>query len=72
MSRARHNLLFFFILLLFAMFLLWPIARVLRVAFFGLPEMPGGFTLLYIKAIFLDPELRGGLVNSALIALPAR
>jgi iron(III) transport system permease protein len=69
MRNTRHNLLFAFILILFAVFLLWPIMRVLRVAFFGLPEMPGGFTLLYIKAIFLDPELRGGLVNSAVIAL---
>jgi iron(III) transport system permease protein len=69
MRNARHNLLFAFILILFAVFLLWPIGRVLRVAFFGLPESTDGFTLLYIKAIFLDSELRGGLINASLIAI---
>ncbi|HTL30992.1 MAG TPA: hypothetical protein VL282_17305, partial [Tepidisphaeraceae bacterium] len=68
MRNVRHNLLFGLILVLFAAFLLWPIARVLRVAFFGLPE-GGGFTLAYFQGIFLDPELRGGLFNSGIIAL---
>ncbi len=58
------------VLALFAVFLLWPILRVLRVGFFGLPEQPGsGFTLAYVQGIFLDPVLRAGLFNSARIAV---
>jgi iron(III) transport system permease protein len=44
---------------------------ILRVGFFGIPTggQSGGFTLTYVKAIFLDPALRRGLLNSAMIAV---
>src|SRR5439155_9905742 len=39
--------------------------------FFGIPAagQPSGFTLGYLKAIFLDADLRRGLLNSAAIAV---
>ena len=49
----------------------WPICRVLQVAFFGLGQggKPGTFTFAYLAAVFRDAEFRGGLINSALIAV---
>jgi iron(III) transport system permease protein len=71
MRRTGSYLLLALVLAIFAVFLLWPIYQVVRVAFFGVGSDPtaGGFTLGYFKAIFLDAELRQGLINSALIAL---
>jgi len=58
------------ILLLFAVFLLWPIYRVVRVGFFGIPgERGAGFTLAYVAGVFRDEGLRAGLINSAIIAV---
>ena len=66
----RSYALLSLILLVFALFLLWPIYQVLRVAFFGIPGAIGsGFTLGYFREIFLNPDLRQGLINSAGIAL---
>ncbi len=57
------------LLAIFAVTLLWPIVRILRVGFFGMPGEHSGFTLAYFRAIFVDPVLRGGLLNSTLIAV---
>ena len=72
MRRPIAWLLLAFILAIFALFLLWPIVLVVRVGFFGIPapgQPPQGFTLDYLKAIFLDADLRRGLLNSAGIAI---
>lgn len=72
MRRPISWLLLTLILAIFAMFLLWPIVLVVRVGFFGVPvpgQPPQGFTLAYLNAIFLDPDLRQGLLNSAGIAI---
>src|SRR5687768_1439330 len=70
MPRPRHYILFAFILAIFGLFLLWPIYRVVNVGFFGIPETGGGtFTFGYVAAIFQDPDLRRGLLNSATIAV---
>src|SRR3954470_22136790 len=70
-SRAASWLLLIAVLAVFAIFLVWPVVVILRVGFFGIPTagQPGGFTLEYIKAIFLDHDLRRGLINSAMIAI---
>jgi iron(III) transport system permease protein len=57
----------FLLLAVFGVFLLWPIGQVLRVGFFGLEG--GRFTFRYLIAVFQDPALRQGLVNSTLIAV---
>lgn len=58
------------VLFIFSVFMIWPVVRVVRVGFFGIPgTADAGFTLAYVKAAFLDPGLRAGLVNSALIAI---
>jgi iron(III) transport system permease protein len=59
------------ILAAFAVFLLWPIYQVVRVGLFGIEGagQPTGFTLGYMKAVFLDVDLRRGLLNSAGIAV---
>ncbi len=54
---------------LFAVLLLWPIGRVLRVGFFGMPGEAGGFTVRYVGEVFLDSTLRAGLLNSLMIAV---
>src|SRR5258706_15192499 len=71
MRRIRQYFLFVLLLIAFAIFLLWPIARVLQVAFFGIAEggKSGSFTVAYIAGVFLDPEFRNGLLNSATIAV---
>src|SRR4030095_10758188 len=72
MRRPISWLLLTLILAIFAIFLLWPIVLVVRVGFFGVPvpgQPPQGFTLAYLNAIFLDPDLRQGLLNSAGIAI---
>src|SRR5438105_2569768 len=67
MRRPAQYILFSFLLAIFAIFLVWPIVRVVSVAFVGVQG--GSFTLGYIAAIFQDDELRRGLLNSAMIAI---
>ncbi len=70
MSKTAQYILFWLITATFAAFLLWPILRVVRVGFFGVPgTASSGFTLAYINSIFLDHNLRRGLLNSTLIAI---
>ena len=71
MRHLRQYSIFALLLIAFAVFLLWPISRVVQVAFFGTNEggKPGAFTLAYIAAVFQDQEFRAGLFNSALIAV---
>lgn len=71
MKILRQYSIFALLLLAFATFLLWPISRVLQVAFFGTGEggKPGAFTLTYFAAVFQDHEFRSGLINSATIAI---
>jgi iron(III) transport system permease protein len=58
------------IVVILAVFLFLPIWQVLRVAFFGVAgSAESGFTLGYFREIFVDPELRWGLINSGLIAV---
>jgi iron(III) transport system permease protein len=70
-SRAASWFLLTLVLAVFAVFLLWPVVVIVRVGFFGIPtaNQAGGFTLDYVRAIFLDHDLRRGLLNSALIAV---
>jgi iron(III) transport system permease protein len=68
-ARPLHYLLLLFVLAIFAALLIWPIWRIVRVGFFGIPGQPDeGFTLAYVAHVFQDPGLREGLLNSALIA----
>ena len=71
MQRSTAHFLLAIILAIFAIFLLWPIWQVVRVAFVGIPTQGQQtfFTLGYFKAIFLDADLRNGLLNSAAIAI---
>ena len=68
MRRNGSYLLLALVLIVFAVFLLWPIYQVVSVAFFGVGA-DADFTLGYFRAIFLDADLRQGLLNSALIAI---
>src|SRR5215212_10096870 len=67
LMRIRHHLSLAVILLIFAVFLVLPIVAVLRVGFVG--TSGGGFTFGYVAAVFKDPELRAGLINSGIIAI---
>ena len=51
---------------LFGVFLLWPIAQVLRRGFEG---RAGGFTFQYIALVFRDPVLVRGLLNAIVVAV---
>jgi iron(III) transport system permease protein len=55
-------------LLGFALGLLWPIALTLRGGFVSLSPGGGAYTLEHVAAVFSDPALRAGLVNSLIIA----
>ncbi len=66
--KACQYILFFLVLVLFAVLLLWPIWRVLRVSLFGIAPAEG-FTFAYIANVFIDPGFREGLINSAIIAI---
>ncbi|HEX8524783.1 MAG TPA: iron ABC transporter permease [Tepidisphaeraceae bacterium] len=69
-TKGWHQVLAGAMFVVLAVVLVWPIWQVVRVAFFGVPGSAGaGFTLGYFQEIFLDPELRWGLINSALIAV---
>jgi len=59
MRRTTSYLFLCVILLVFSIFLLWPIWQVVRVAFVGIPTQgqQTSFTLGYFKAIFLDADL---------------
>jgi iron(III) transport system permease protein len=60
------------ILVVFAVFLGWPLFQTLRVGFTGMPSKAGGyegFTFAYVAAVFQDPLLREGLLNSLFIAI---
>src|SRR5580704_2902901 len=71
MRRSLQIFLFALILLLGAAFLIWPVLRIVRVGFFGVTtgSDAGHFTFGYVLAIFRDPDLSVGLLNSAVIAV---
>src|SRR6476661_6780895 len=76
MRSLASWLLLLVILAAFAALLVWPIYRVVEVGFVGIaPRDAAGhlgqthFTLGYVQAVFLDPDLRRGLLNSAFIAI---
>src|SRR5256885_16555795 len=76
MRSLASYLLLLVILAAFAALLVWPIYRVVEVGFVGIaPRDAAGnagqthFTLGYVQAVFLDPDLRRGLLNSAFIAV---
>lgn len=66
--KASQYILLGLLLALFGVLLLWPIWRVLRVSVMGIAPAEG-FTLAYLANVFLDPGLRQGLINSAIIAI---
>ena len=68
----RQILLFLLLIALFGAFLFWPIAQTVRVGFQGVAKADGSygsFTFGYVAAVFRDPLLRQGLINSATIAV---
>src|SRR5690349_6207498 len=67
MRHLRHYVLFLLILAVFGAFLIWPICRVVQVAFFGTERGP--FTWAYLGGVFANREFRLGLLNSAVIAI---
>jgi iron(III) transport system permease protein len=71
MRTLRQFLLLLIILALFGAFLFWPIFQTLRVGFQGIAINGhyGPFTCDYFGAVFKDPLLRHGLLNSATIAI---
>ena len=71
MRGLWQYLLLTVLIAIFAIFLIWPLFRVLRVAFFGdaQPGASGQFSFGYLAAVFQDRELRAGLFNSGRIAL---
>ena len=62
----RHMLLSMVLYAFFAVFLVWPISRILEGGFFS---SSGQFTLAYLQLVFTDPVLLRGLLNSAMIAV---
>lgn len=65
-ARPSHVMLTAALYVFFAVFLIWPIAQVVRSGF----QSPGGeFTLAYVRLIFQDPVLVQGLINATLIAV---
>jgi len=70
MRRLQQFIFLLLIAVIFGVFLVWPIVRVVSVAFYGMPDDPQrDFTLGYMAAIFQDEALREGLFNSARIAV---
>jgi iron(III) transport system permease protein len=68
-SRAITNYaLAGFILVLLASFLLYPIYLTIRGGFAEDPATGHGFTFRHVRAVFSDPTLVGGLLNSLKIA----
>jgi len=64
--RARHWAIALALYAFFAVFMIWPIAQILRA---GFTATTGGFTLRYVSLIFQNPVMVQGLVNAALIAV---
>jgi iron(III) transport system permease protein len=72
MRRFRDFILYLLILAIFAALFAVPIYSVINVAFFGTPDAQGQqhpFTLAYFHAVFADPTLREGLINSGILAV---
>lgn len=69
MRRLQQLIFLLVIAAVFGVFLIWPILRVVEVAFFGMGDVQEGFTFGYVLAIFQDEALREGLFNSAKIAV---
>jgi len=61
MSQKFAKLVFFFTVVFFALFFIWPIAETLRGAFIG---SDGMFTMDYIGEVFRNPLYLEGLWNS--------
>src|SRR5438067_3694425 len=59
MIKIRQHIFFSLILLIFGIFLVWPIVQVIRV----------GIAPDYLVAVFKDDDLRQGLLNSLTIAV---
>src|SRR6476659_1094623 len=64
MERRGGWLLLALILATFAIFLVWPIWHIVRIAFVGVTDRGA-----YFAGIILDPDLRGGLINAGAIAV---
>jgi iron(III) transport system permease protein len=71
MRKLTDHLLFALIAAIFVALFAVPIARVVGVAFVGvpIPGKPSHFTLDYFATVFADPSLRQGLLNSVLLAI---
>ena len=65
-AEPRHLVLAAALVAFFAVFLIWPIVRVVQ---FGFSDGSGGFTLDYVRLIFADPQYRLGLWNATVIAV---
>ncbi len=65
-DRGMHLVMAGFLLLFFAVLLIWPI---LQVVGSGFAAPGGGFTLAYIGLVFRDPVLVRGLINAISIAI---
>jgi iron(III) transport system permease protein len=63
--KPLHLSLAAMLYLFFAVFLIWPIVQTVATGFL---RKGGGFTLEYVRLIFLDPMLVRGLMNAALVA----
>jgi len=63
--RAGHRLISLGLYAFFAIFFLWPIARILGR---GFETRDGNFTLQYVGLIFSDPQLVRGMFNAIAIA----
>src|SRR4051812_5169078 len=64
--NRRHVLLAAILYVVFAVFLIWPIAQVVAN---GFTSRTGGFTFAYIGLIFRDPVLLRGMLNATIVAL---
>ena len=71
MSFVRRFIPLVLIFAIFAIFLFWPLYRIVRVGFFGdaAPGARRNSRFDYLIAVFQDPQLRWGLINSARIAV---
>ncbi len=59
-------IILFLVLLIFGVFMLWPIWLTLRGGFVG---SDGGFSLSSVYLVFTDPALRAGLLNATAVAV---
>ncbi len=65
-AKISHLIMAAGIYLFFAVFLLWPIVRILKV---GFVNQQGRFTTDYVRLVFRDPLLVEGLINAAIVAV---